>query len=141
MFEIEDSTEEELSPVTSLVLTTESSILEVSRNMVLNENVDDPMSGVGVVKAENSDIALRRRESYSVSEDSREYRPNERPTEADGPSPVESHPQNDDHSTGQTEYLKEEMVVEVKVEENVDGLSALDGRMTNRVSVNDPSVE
>jgi hypothetical protein len=33
------------------------------------------------------------------------------------------------------------MVVEVKVEENVDGLSAPDGRMTNRVSVNDPSVE
>jgi hypothetical protein len=84
---------------------------------------------------------LRRREGYAVSEDSREYRPTELSTEADGPSPVESHPQNDDHSTGQTEYLKEVTVADVKVEENVDVLSAPDGRMTNRVFVNHPRVE
>jgi hypothetical protein len=100
MFEKEDSTEEEPTPVTSSVLTTEFSILAVSRNIVLNENVDGPMSGVGVVRTENSDIALRRREGYAVSEDSREYRPNERSIESDSPSSVASHPQNDDHPTG-----------------------------------------
>jgi hypothetical protein len=101
----------------------------------------DPVSGNGIIGTENGDIALRSQEGDTDSEDSSEYRPNELSTEVDGPSPEESHPQNDDHPTGQTEYLKKETVVEVKVEENVDGLSAPDGRMTTRVSVTDPSVE
>jgi hypothetical protein len=54
MLEIDDSTEEELTPITSSLLTKESSISEVSRN-----SVDDPMSGDEIVGTENIDIELR----------------------------------------------------------------------------------
>jgi hypothetical protein len=155
MFESDDSTEEELSPVTPAVK--ESS-----------ENDPPPMSVVEDESEQPEDVQLIGRAVESVSErleqftispsdgdgsensgsntavetiDPRDRVPVELFTGPGESSPAETHSRDDDHSTGETEDSKEKIVVEVKVEGHVDSLRAPNARMADPVPVNDLGVE